>query len=150
MTPDCCSRSFLGRIALKLPHNFRTDTRKQPVLAGQSRTTTKGLRPANVLARGPFHLVAGAGFEPGRHTPTDLQNDNAPRRDLRVHRSPNLGTNSSTHQGIARSELYDWWQIAVRTVTSGWRRRPTSRRAEEASPRRNRTRRPRPCRTSRR
>jgi len=40
MTPEDGSLSLLGRIALKLPHNFRTDSRKPPDSAGQSRTTT--------------------------------------------------------------------------------------------------------------
>ena len=48
----------------KLPSVFLPETRERPVLAGHGRTTTKGLRPANVLVRGPFRFVAGAGFEP--------------------------------------------------------------------------------------
>ena len=48
----------------KLPHVFRTDSRKRPDLAGHSRTTTKGLYLANAEVRGPFRWVAGAGFEP--------------------------------------------------------------------------------------
>ena len=48
----------------ELPSVFLPERRSQPPMAGQTRTTTKGLRRANAQVRGPFRRVAGAGFEP--------------------------------------------------------------------------------------
>ena len=74
--------------AAKLPSVFLPDARGQPVLTGQSRTTTKGLQPANAQARGPFRCVAGAGFEPAWAYADGFTERRCPRVDLRLCRSP--------------------------------------------------------------
>jgi hypothetical protein len=66
-------------VSRKLPHVFRTDSRKPPDLAGHSRTTAKGPCHANAQVTGlPTWWQVQWQVQDSnlrRHTPTDLQNE---------------------------------------------------------------------------